>query len=72
VQLVLAVTMLFLLRKVIVSIQKTTNVFTWRKSVTLLLYLVVFVTLVLIILAVLEIAVTVIVNYKINKYDTKM
>jgi hypothetical protein len=72
VQLVLAVTMLFLLRKVTVLIQKTTNVFTWRKSVTLLLYLVVFVTLVLIILAVLEIAVTVIVNYKIKRYDTKM
>jgi hypothetical protein len=33
---------------------------------------VVFVTLVLIILAVQEIAVTVIVNYKINRYDTKM
>nr|DAW93997.1 MAG TPA: hypothetical protein [Caudoviricetes sp.] len=32
----------------------------------------VFVTLVLIILAVQEIAVMVIVNYKINKYDTKM
>ena len=72
VQLVLAVTMLFLLRKVIVSIQKTISVFIQRKSVTLLLYLVVFVTLVLIILAVQEIAVTVIVNYKINRYDTKM
>ena len=32
----------------------------------------VFVTLVLIILAVQEIAVTVIVNYKIKRYDTKM
>jgi hypothetical protein len=33
---------------------------------------VVFVTLVLTILAVQEIAVIVVVNYKINRYDTKM